>query len=326
MALVEDSILVILETDILKAQRLARQAAMDVGLGEVAAEEAAIIASELSNNLLKHRTRNGEIIIRSVRDGKREGLEIVARDEGPGIADVDAAMGHSTAGTLGIGLSGVRRLSDSFAIDSALGRGTTVSARKWLKGEAGEGMNFSVLSRPKPGEEVNGDSWFIKHVSSGVFFGVIDALGHGRDAYLTSLVAMNLVEENYRGPLDRFVERCHEGLRHTRGVAMSACKIDYLERKMLHVGIGNVETRVYCSTGSVRPYCYNGTLGMRIENFKITPFPYEPGETVIMFSDGISGRFETTGADLCGPPQEVASYIFSNFIREYDDATVLVGK
>lgn len=321
----EASVLVILETDILKAQRLARRLAQDLGFNEVGAEEAAIIASELANNLVKHRTLNGEIAVRRVTEGKREGLEIVARDDGPGIADTAAAMTTSTAGTLGIGLSGVRRLSDSFNLDSAPGRGTTVTVRKWLAGETGEGMRFSVLSRPKPGEDVNGDSWFIKHLSHAVFFGVIDALGHGREAYLTSLIAMDLVEQHYREPLDSFIVHCHEGLKATRGVAMSVCYIDYPEQTMRHVGIGNVETRIICTSKTISPFCYNGTLGMRMEKYKINTFPYEPGETVVMFSDGISGQFDMPGG-LCRSPQEVAAHIFNNFAREYDDATVLVGQ
>lgn len=322
----EHSVFVVLETDIFKAQRISRRLAQDLGFGEVEAEEAAIIASELSNNLVKHRAINGEIIVRRVTEGRREGLEIVARDEGPGIADINAAMRRSTVGTLGIGLSGVRRLSDYFVIDSASDRGTTVTVRKWLPGETGEGMHFSVFSRPKPGEDVNGDSWFIKHLSHAVFFGVIDALGHGRDAYLTSLVAMDLIELYYREPLETFIVRCHEGLRTTRGVAMSVCHIDYLARTMRHVGIGNVETQVFCTPRTIRPYCYNGTLGMRMERYKVNTFPYEPGELVVMYSDGISGSFDLPGGGSCPSPQEVAAHIFNNFTREYDDATVLVGK
>jgi len=323
----EERILVILESDVLKSQRVARTVAEDLGFGEAEAEEAAIIASELSRNLLKHRAVNGELIMRQTREGEKVGLEIVSRDSGPGIADLADAMQRSSVGTLGIGLSGVRRLSDTFDIASEHGHGTTVRAVKWLKNASLRVMRFSVMSRPKPGEDVNGDSWFIKHMSHSVLFGVIDALGHGRDAYLTSQVALQAVEENYREPLDVLIRRCHDSLRNTRGAAMSLCLVDYLRRRMWHVGVGNVETRVFCSTANIRPFCFNGTVGMRMERFRVIEYPYEQGETILMYSDGISGRFEYDTEKLCLlSPQELSNWILRECTREYDDATILVGQ
>ena len=77
--------------------------------------------------------RQGEIVL-SVVEGSRRGIQIVARDRGPGIPDLGLAMrdGYSTGGSLGLGLPGARRLMDEFAIDSEVGKGTTVSMRKWL--------------------------------------------------------------------------------------------------------------------------------------------------------------------------------------------------
>jgi anti-sigma regulatory factor (Ser/Thr protein kinase) len=322
----EQRIVVILESDVLKAQRLARAFATDLGFAEIEAEEAAIIATELARNLIKHRAINGEIILRRRRQGERDGLEIVSKDTGPGIPDVEQALRRSSVGTLGIGLSGVRRLSDSFNISSGPGEGTVVAATKWLKDALSRGLSFSVMSRPMPGEDVNGDAWFIKHMSHSVIFGVIDALGHGRDAHLTSLAALESLEENYREPLEIIFQRCHESLRHTRGAAISLCHVDYLQRQMLHLGIGNVETRVFCSTAVIRPFCFNGTVGMRMERYRVLQYPYEEGETILLFSDGISGRFEQEADKLCLPPQELANWIIQNFTREYDDATVLVGR
>jgi len=67
-------------------------------------------------------------------DGGRRGVEILAADAGPGIPDVALAMqdGFSTSSSLGLGLPGVRRLMDEFEISSEFGKGTTVTARKWI--------------------------------------------------------------------------------------------------------------------------------------------------------------------------------------------------
>jgi len=77
----------------------------------------------------------GRIDLRIVeRDGK-QGLTLVAADDGPGIPDVEQAMqdGYSTSGGLGLGLPGSRRLMDEFAVASTVGEGTTVTATKWVR-------------------------------------------------------------------------------------------------------------------------------------------------------------------------------------------------
>ncbi len=76
----------------------------------------------------------------------------------------------------------------------------------------------------------------------------------------------------------------------------------------------------------VRPFCYNGTLGAVMRNVKVTEYPYRQGATIVMFSDGISGRFELKSEKLGQSIQEAASYILENYARSTDDATVLVGR
>ena len=88
--------------------------------------------SELARNLVVH-VGHGEIIMRPLLDDRRYGMLVIVRDEGEGIPDVDAALGlgHASRGGLGLGLPGARRLMDEFEVESELGRGTTVTMRKW---------------------------------------------------------------------------------------------------------------------------------------------------------------------------------------------------
>jgi serine/threonine-protein kinase RsbT len=67
--------------------------------------------------------------------GRRHGIRIEFIDKGPGIRDIDRAMagGYSTTNTLGLGLSGSRRLVDHFHIESVPGQGTTVRIMKWKR-------------------------------------------------------------------------------------------------------------------------------------------------------------------------------------------------
>lgn len=88
--------------------------------------------SEVAHNIVVY-AGTGEILMRPHRQDGRWGLMIVARDDGPGIADPEQALtdGYSTVGSLGVGLPGARRLMDSLEIDSVPGRGTTVTMLKW---------------------------------------------------------------------------------------------------------------------------------------------------------------------------------------------------
>jgi serine/threonine-protein kinase RsbT len=120
------------EVDIVLARQQGRQLAGELGASSGAMTLIATAISELARNIVQY-ARQGEIIL-SVVEGSRRGIQIVARDQGPGIADLEMAMrdGFSTGGSLGLGLPGARRLMDEFAIDSEVGKGTTVSMRKWL--------------------------------------------------------------------------------------------------------------------------------------------------------------------------------------------------
>lgn len=122
------------DRDIVTASRRGRQIAEGSGF---AASDPTLIAtaiSELARNIFWYATQ-GEIILRLIENGSREGIEVVALDEGPGIHDVSLAMqaGYSTSGSLGLGLPGIRRLMDEFKIISRVGEGTTVTVRKWKR-------------------------------------------------------------------------------------------------------------------------------------------------------------------------------------------------
>jgi serine/threonine-protein kinase RsbT len=115
---------------------LARQAGRSLALQlHFSISEATLIAtaiSELSRNILLY-AGTGIVTLKAIHGSGRVGLMMVATDTGPGISDVARAMrdGFSSSGGLGLGLPGVRRLMDEFDIRSELGRGTTVTGKKW---------------------------------------------------------------------------------------------------------------------------------------------------------------------------------------------------
>jgi serine/threonine-protein kinase RsbT len=120
-------------TDIVTARQKGRALAMELGFEGSDLTLVATAISEIARNIVDHAKR-GEIVLAPVHQGNKYGISIIARDEGPGIADVPQAMqyGYSTRKGLGVGLPGAKWLMDEFAIDTRVGKGTTVTMKKWL--------------------------------------------------------------------------------------------------------------------------------------------------------------------------------------------------
>ena len=120
------------DTDIVKARGEGRALAARLGFSRTDATLIATAISEIGRNILVHAGR-GEVSIAETTADHMLGIEVVARDRGPGIQDVEAALseGYATGNGLGLGLPGAKRLMDEFSIETQLGRGTTVTMRKW---------------------------------------------------------------------------------------------------------------------------------------------------------------------------------------------------
>lgn len=118
--------------DLVTARREGRVMAEKLGFSASEATLVATAISELARNIVNY-ARKGEIHIRLVNNGSRRGIAVIARDQGPGIADINLAMraGYSTSNGLGLGLPGVKRIMDEFDIASAPGSGTTITTTKW---------------------------------------------------------------------------------------------------------------------------------------------------------------------------------------------------
>jgi serine/threonine-protein kinase RsbT len=120
------------DTDIVLACHKGRMLAERLGLSGNDQAVVVIAISEMAHNILKY-AGSGKIVLGAVQQNDKPGICVVALDEGPGIADVEWAMrdGSSTSGSLGLGLSGTKRLVDEFGIVSELGSGTIIAIRKW---------------------------------------------------------------------------------------------------------------------------------------------------------------------------------------------------
>jgi serine/threonine-protein kinase RsbT len=130
----DDEVRVEIETDLdtVAARAAGRALAARLGFTRTDATLIATAISEVSRNILVH-AGSGEIVLHALHEPERHGLVVVARDSGPGIANVELALedGWGSSGGLGLGLPGARRLMDELIVDSTPGAGTTVTMTKW---------------------------------------------------------------------------------------------------------------------------------------------------------------------------------------------------
>lgn len=118
--------------DVVGVRQAVRRRAVELGFNLVDQTKIVTAASELARNTLTY-GGGGVMRLEIVQEGARRGLRLVFEDEGPGIPNIELALkdGYSTADGLGLGLSGARRLSNEFLIDSRVGEGTRVTITRW---------------------------------------------------------------------------------------------------------------------------------------------------------------------------------------------------
>lgn len=122
------------EIDLATARLRSMELATQMGFSGIEIHAIALAVSEVARNIV-HYAGQGELTLTVTAASGRQGLVIVARDRGPGIADIERAMkiGFSSGGGLGLGLASARANMDEFEIASTLGRGTTVRMVKWRR-------------------------------------------------------------------------------------------------------------------------------------------------------------------------------------------------
>jgi serine/threonine-protein kinase RsbT len=120
------------EQDIVRARQAVRRLTQEVGFGLVDQTKVVTATSELARNALVYGL-GGTMVCDVLEEGIRKGLRLQFIDQGPGIPDIDLAMtdGWTSGQGMGLGLSGARRLVSDFTLDTAPGKGTTVTITRW---------------------------------------------------------------------------------------------------------------------------------------------------------------------------------------------------
>jgi anti-sigma regulatory factor (Ser/Thr protein kinase) len=307
----------------------ARDLADRLGFNEADSYRAGLVATELATNLVKH-ARAGEVLLRMTPGADAE-IEILAIDKGPGMANLSASFedGRSTAGTTGIGLGAIRRMSDEFDIYSGVPHGTVVMARIRPKAAVRRPVVFDIsgVSVAKTGESECGDAWTLAVANDGFSALLADGLGHGHfaaQAASAAVVAAGL--GSGRGGCARTLRAVHDGLRHTRGAAAAIVELTLARRVLTFAGVGNIAAAIV-NNGSVRQaVSHNGTLGHEARVFREYSYPWDKDSLLIMHSDGLGTHWSlaTYPGLQMRHPAVIAGVLYRDFNRGRDDVTVVV--
>jgi hypothetical protein len=179
-----------------------------------------------------------------------------------------------------------------------------------------------------PGESSSGDQSLVRRVGNTVLVGVVDALGHGREAAETANRAIAAIERFAHEPLPSIIQRVHADLIGTRGAVLSLASFRPDERAMTWVGVGNVDGLLLFADPGSRPrhamlVTRAGILGSELPRTSPWVVPVHPGDTLIFSTDGVHPGFsvDTIPSDS---PQDLAERILSRHAKDTDDALVMV--
>lgn len=316
-------------SQVAEARRAGTASARSMGFNEVDTGRVAIVVTELATNVLKH-GGGGSVLIGEFEDGNESGIECLALDQGPGMADVPLSQqdGHSTAGSLGTGLGAVGRIADVTDIYSRPGSGTAVLARLGRTGSALRAdSGFGVVAVPMAGETTNGDGWCRQRWNGGWTLMLADGLGHGPYAAAASHEAARAFgqADPASAPGD-LLAQMHGSMRATRGAAVSIARVDGAAGAVVFGGVGNVAGVLVGADGSLRRMVTNnGTVGHIAKHMREFTYPLANAAMLVMASDGLatSWRMDSYPGLLGCHPTLLAGVLYRDFSRGRDDVTVM---
>jgi phosphoserine phosphatase RsbX len=193
-------------------------------------------------------------------------------------------------------------------------------------------IDWGLAERPRPGDAESGDRHVVQPFASGVLLAVVDGLGHGEPAAAAARLAAAILVAHAEEPLSLLVERCHTSLAHTRGVVMSLVSVSTVDHTLSWLGVGNVEAVLLRRNGGpggkpaeehllLRP----GVVGQKLPVLPPALLRVEPGDTLVLATDGIRSGFTAAFTPGCSP-RKLADGILARHGRDDDDALVLVAR
>ena len=191
-------------------------------------------------------------------------------------------------------------------------------------------IETALATLPLPGQVESGDLSLVKHVGKGTLIAVVDGLGHGEEAASAAHAAVGALDRHAREPLADLVRRCHTALLGMRGVVLGLAYLDPQAATMTWLGVGNIGGLVLHADATSRPPRIGlvptaGVVGAEQPHPTSRVVPLTPGDTIVLFSDGIRDGFAES-LTLPDTPQSIADFIITRHVKGTDDALVLVAR
>ena len=286
----------------------------------------ALAVTEAASNLYKH-AEQGSLLLCVNRDGPQPGIDLVTIDAGPGVRDVSAALrdGHSTAGTLGIGLGAIQRLADFADLYSRPGHGTSLVARFCASPPVSQ-PRWAGLIRPITGEIECGDAYGVIPADGAVTAVLCDGLGHGPLAAAAAAAGVAAVLDDPAGEPAALLERVHRRMSGTRGGAVGVVQVGGQLARF--AGLGNVAASIVSDGQRKSMISIPGIAGVQARTIRQFEYDVPPGSAVVVHSDGISSRWEAAALPAleARDPLLIAAVLLAEAGVHRDDAGVLVLK
>lgn len=334
---------VIEASQVAEARRLIGDLAGKLGFDDTETGKVAIVVTEAATNLVKH-AGGGQILARPLKTANRLGLEILALDQGPGLANVAQALadGYSSTSTAGTGLGAIVRLSTVFDIYSLPGKGTAVLAhlykrdgsrlpesvsQLWANG-ASSPWEIGAVCLAKPGQEVSGDNWAVVQGLDHCLLMVADGLGHGLEAAAASQAAVDVLLEKPAHTPAAVIEAAHAALFHTRGAAVAVAELDLVHLIVKFSGVGNIAGVILTMDTARHLASYNGIVGHQARKIQEFTYPWSNEAILVMHSDGLTTHWNLNAYPglMARHPGLIAGVLYRDFSRGNDDVSVVVIK
>ncbi|HYC36086.1 MAG TPA: ATP-binding protein [Usitatibacter sp.] len=305
--------------------RLARSLDFD----ETLEGRVALLVTEAVTNMVRH-GGGGTFAARTLARNGSLGVEMLAIDNGPGMADFAASArdGVSTGGTAGTGLGAIGRLSDEFEVSTGEGRGTILRSVVWNRppGEDDEHYQVGAVVVPKPGESVCGDAWGMVTDRDGATFLVADGLGHGEEASRAAASAVDVLHRNRGIDAIRLLDLVHSRLHATRGAAVAVIRHDRASGEVSFAGVGNIAASIHDGGSRRAMVSHNGIVGHNVHKSAEFRYPWPRGALLVAHSDGLESQWDLGALpDLAGShPAVIAAALYRRHSRKRDDTAVLV--
>jgi anti-sigma regulatory factor (Ser/Thr protein kinase) len=310
-----------------EARRTALSAGHRLGFDETRSGELALLATEVSRNVLLH-GGGGQVVLSGMDEGSGPIARILALDQGAGIANVPQAMadGYSTIGTMGAGLGAMKRIATVLEIFTAK-TGTIVLLELGHTAVA-EKLQIAGMAIPYPGERVCGDGWICHSEPDRTVALLVDGLGHGWEAAEAAKEAVQTFRRRADLAPGQILHYLNESLRKTRGAVAAIAEIRPKENTLIFAGIGNISASLFSKGASRSFVSHNGTLGVRMSKIQEFKSDWPADAVLVMHSDGLQSRWDlgTYPGLISRHPAIIGGALLRDFRRQRDDASVVVIK